>query len=180
MNIAFIVGLLLMLAGGTHAQVATSSALYATLKANDSLLFDIGFNTCDIAQFEKLLSEHFEMYHDEAGPILSKSAFISSVRDGLCKLPYHPRRELVEGSLEVYPLEKNGEIYGAVQMGRHKFFAKEANKPEYLTSEARFTHLWLLENGSWKLSRVLSFDHVQPKQNERQLRSGQLPAKPYR
>ncbi len=35
-------------------------------------------------------------------------------------------------------------------------------KPEYLTSTAKFTLIWLLENGKWKLSRCLSYDHQKP------------------
>ena len=66
---------------------------------------------------------------------------------------------MVENSLEVYPLEKNGVIYGAIQMGIHRFYALEKNKPEYITSTAKFTHVWLLENGNWKLGRALSYDH---------------------
>ena len=74
-------------------------------------------------------------------------------------MSYKPRRELVEGSLKVYLLKNNGVLYGAVQMGIHKFYAIEKDKPEYLTSTAKFTHLWKLENGEWKLSRVISYDH---------------------
>jgi hypothetical protein len=28
-----------------------------------------------------------------------------------------------------------------------------------MTSKASFTHLWLLEQNTWKLRRVLSYDH---------------------
>jgi hypothetical protein len=141
------------------AQVERSSALYKTIKANDSLLFDVGFNTCDIKQFENLLSDNFEFYHDEAGITSTKAVFISGIRDGLCKLPYKARRLLNENSLEVYPLEKNGVLYGAIQTGEHTFLAKEKEKQEYITSTAKFTHVWLLEKGRWKLSRGLSYDH---------------------
>jgi hypothetical protein len=144
------------------AQVEKSSQLYKSLKTNDSLLFNVGFNTCDIHQFEDLLSDNFEFYHDESGITSSKTPFITSIRDGLCTLPYKPRRQLIETSLEVYPLKRDGTLYGAVQMGEHQFFAAEKDKPEYLTSTAKFTHLWLLENGSWKLSRVLSYSHQVP------------------
>ena len=44
------------------AQVEKSSKLFKTLKSKDSLLFNIGFNTCDISQFEKLVSNDFEFY----------------------------------------------------------------------------------------------------------------------
>lgn len=142
-----------------HAQVDPSSELYRTLKSKDSLLFNIGFNHCDIVQFENLISDHFEFYHDKSGMTLSKAAFISSIKDGLCKMSYKPRRELLESSLQVYPLENNGVLYGAIQMGVHRFYAIEKDKPEYLTSTAKFTHVWLLENGDWKLSRGLSYDH---------------------
>src|SRR5262249_421878 len=42
------------------------------------------------------------------------------------------------------------------------FYAQEKGRPEYLTSTAKFTHVWLLENGKWKLSRALSYDHQEP------------------
>ncbi|MCE3228578.1 MAG: bla [Bacteroidetes bacterium] len=143
------------------AQVDKSSELFKTLKANDSLLFNVGFNTCDISQFEKLVSDTFEFYHDEAGITRSKAAFILSIKEGLCKLNYKPYRKLVEGSMEVYPLEKKGVMYGAIQTGKHRFYAIEKNKPERFTSVAKFTNLWLIENGQWKLSRSLSYDHQQ-------------------
>lgn len=144
------------------SQVDTSSELYKTLKTTDSLLFNVGFNTCDIKQFEDIVSDNFEFYHDKAGITLSKQAFIASIKDGLCKLPYKPKRELIEGSLQVYPLEKDGVIYGAIQTGEHQFYALEKDKPEYVTSTAKFTHLWLLENGKWKLSRGFSYNHQEP------------------
>ena len=149
-----------------YAQVDKSSELFKTLKTKDSLLFNVGFNTCDISQFENLVSDNFEFYHDKAGMTLSKSAFISSIKDGLCKLDYKPRRELIENSVQVFPLEKNGVLYGAIQMGTHQFYAIEKDKAEYLTDVAKFTHVWLLENGKWKLSRGLSYDHQGNKNND--------------
>jgi CubicO group peptidase (beta-lactamase class C family) len=61
--------------------------------------------------------------------------------------------------MEVYPLEKNGVLYGAIQSGRHRFYEKSKDKPERFASIARFSHVWLLEDGTWKFVRGLSFDH---------------------
>jgi hypothetical protein len=141
------------------AQVDTSAALFKELKACDSLLFNVGYNTCDIRQFEAIVSDSFEFYHDEAGITSSKSAFIAGIRDGLCTLPYKAIRTLDESSLTVYPLKKKGVLYGAMQMGVHRFYARKEGKADRLTSTARFTHLWLLEAGLWKLSRSFSYDH---------------------
>jgi CubicO group peptidase (beta-lactamase class C family) len=144
------------------AQADKTTTLYKTIWAKDSLLFNIGYNTCNIQQFEELLSDDFEFYHDKAGVTNSKTAFIKDVKEGLCKLSYTPRRQLVENSMKVYPLEKKGVLYGAIQTAEHQFYAIEKDKPEYLTSSAQFNHLWLLENGQWKLSRSLSYDHREP------------------
>jgi CubicO group peptidase (beta-lactamase class C family) len=141
------------------AQVEKSSELFTTIKEKDSLLFNIGFNNCDIVQFENLISENFEFYHDQSGITNSKSAFIVSIENGLCKLDYKPKRVLDKNSLEIFPLMKNGVLYGAIQNGTHKFYAIEKDDTEYLTSTAKFTHLWILENGKWKLSKGLSYDH---------------------
>lgn len=151
------------------AQVDKTSELYKTIKEKDSLLFTIGFNNCDITQFENLVSDNFEFYHDQAGVTNSKSEFIQSIENGLCKLNYKPKRVLDEQSLKVFPLKKNGILYGAIETGIHNFYAIEKNKAAYLTSVAKFTHLWILENENWKLNKVLSYDHKdfdKPNDNE--------------
>lgn len=151
------------------AQVDTQSELFKTIKEKDSLLFNIGFNTCDISQFENLVSDNFEFYHDKSGITPNKTAFVESIRNGLCKMNYKAKRVLVDGSMQVFPLHNNGVLYGAIQNAKHEFYAIEPNKPEYLTSFAMFTHLWILENGQWKLSRGLSFDHKTPEELSKSL-----------
>jgi len=161
----FLSGLFSMTAAIVFGQINRSSELYRTLRRKDSLLFNAGFNTCNIPELESLVSDDFEFYHDQSGITPSKADFIASIQNGLCKLDYKPRRELVEESLEVFPLnDNNGVLYGAVQTGRHNFYATEKGKAERITSTAVFTHLWLLENGNWKLKRVLSYNHQAPKQ----------------
>lgn len=142
-----------------NAQVEKSSELYKTIKEKDSLLFNIGFNNCDIIQFKKLVSDNFEFYHDQSGITSSKIQFIKSIENGLCKLNYKPKRVIDEKSIDIFPLNNNGVLYGAIQTGTHSFYAIEKNKEEYLTSVAKFTHLWILENGNWKLSKGLSYNH---------------------
>lgn len=146
-----------------YSQIDQTSSLFKELKTRDSLLFNVGYNTCDLNQFESLLSKDFEFYHDEAGLINSKSAFILSVKKRICNSSLKPSRELVENSLQVYKLEKNGLLYAAIQMGIHRFYSNEINKPKCLTGTAKFTNLWKLENGVWKLSRVFSYDHNENK-----------------
>jgi CubicO group peptidase (beta-lactamase class C family) len=143
-----------------QAQVNHDSDLYKTILSNDSLLFNIGFNTCDISQFENLLSEKFEFFHDKDS-ISRKPGFLYNLRNGLCKSPltYQSRRELVIGSTEIYPLYTNKVLYGAVQTGNHKFYETLAGEKENYASSAKFTHVWLLENGIWKLNKSFSYDH---------------------
>jgi hypothetical protein len=154
-----LIAILLISTTFIFAQVNRKSDLFKIIKTKDSLLFDIGFNHCDISQFQNLISEKFEFYHDKSGITPTKQAFIKSVQDGLCKLSYKPRRELVNSSMEVYPMMRNDTLYGAIQIGVHRFYALEKDKPEYLTSIAKFTHVWILENGEWKLTKGLSYDH---------------------
>ncbi len=137
------------------------TSLFQTIQKQDSLLFGITFNTCDLAPLEYLVSENFEFYHDKGGITNGKRDFINSLKNGLCAHPerYQSRRSLVKGSMEVYPLEKNGVLYGAIQVGRHRFYETIKGQPERFASIARFTHLWLLEEGQWRLVRGLSYDH---------------------
>jgi CubicO group peptidase (beta-lactamase class C family) len=143
----------------TQAQVSTSSSLYQTIKKLDSLLFDDGFNTCSIPVFDSLVSDNFEFYHDQAGTMLSKVAFINCVKNNVCSLNYKASRVLEPGSMQIYPLEKNGVLYGAIETGIQRFYALEPGKPLYFTSRAKFSNVWKLENSTWRLIRSLSYDH---------------------
>ena len=68
------------------AQVESSSELYKTILSKDSLLFNIGFNTCDIAQFDSLLSEDFEFFHD-TDSISNRKEFLNGIASSLMIFP---------------------------------------------------------------------------------------------
>ncbi len=142
------------------AQTDKNSELYKTIISTDHMLFNVGFNTCDISQFDSLLSDKFEFFHDKDG-ISDKKEFVYNLRNGLCKSPatYQSRRELLNESTEIYPLYKNKILYGAVQTGTHRFYETIAGKAEIFASTAKFTNVWLLENGDWKLTKSFSYDH---------------------
>jgi hypothetical protein len=143
---------------GSVKDGAERQYIFTELKRMDSLLFQRGFNTCDTHQLRSLISDDFEFYHDQAGLNTSKEAFIASI-SGLCDLPYKPSRELDEKSLEVHLLREKGELYGAIQKGKHCFFKEEADGRKMLSSTADFIHLWIIESSGWKLQRVLSYNH---------------------
>jgi pimeloyl-ACP methyl ester carboxylesterase len=143
------------------AQIERSGDLFVQLKKCDSLLFDVGYNQCDVKQFENLLSADFEFYHDKAGVTSSKADFVSQIREGLCKMNYKAKRELIRSSLHVFSLKKGGVLYGAIQNGDHNFYAVENNASRF-TGTAKFSNLWLLENGDWRLSRSFSYAHEEP------------------
>ncbi|WP_045499390.1 serine hydrolase [Chryseobacterium sp. StRB126] len=143
-----------------HAQIEKTDALYKTIMSRDSLLFSVGFNTCNVGQMENILSGQLEFYHDKDG-FSDKTKFMIDFKNGLCRpsKTYKVRRALVEKSTEIYPMYKEGEVYAVIQNGTHLFYEKETNQPENLTGSAKFTHVWAKENGEWKLKRSLSFDH---------------------
>src|SRR6218665_164631 len=140
----------------SKAQVDKNSDLYKTILSKDSLLFDVGFNTCDIKQFENLLSDNLKFYHDKDG-ISDKTKFIIDLKNGICNTPANRqvKRFLVKERTEISPLYKNGILYGAVQNGEHMF----SEKREGQAGIAKFTNVWQLENGEWKLITSFSFDH---------------------
>ena len=145
------------------SQVSSDSELFIQAKKLDRIVFEEGFNKCNLEALEKLLSEDFEFYHDKGG-IQNKEEFFKAMQDNICSSPnFKPIRKLVAGSLKVFPLKNNGKLYGAIQEGIHEFYIKEPGKELYITNIARFTTVMLLDNGEWKYSRVLSYDHQDPR-----------------
>ena len=68
---------------------------------------------------------------------------------------FRSRRELVPGTLEVFPLAN----FGAIQTGIHRFYILEPGQPERSGDIAKFIHVWKKSDDKWKLARVLSYDH---------------------
>ena len=142
-----------------HGQEKTNSELFVALQKTDSILFEQGFNKCNFEALEKIVHKDLEFLHDKGG-IQNREQFFTAVRNNICGSQNgKPVRKLVEGSLQVYPLESNGKLYGAIQTGQHEFYMSVPGEPLHFTSKANFTHTWLLENGTWKLYHVLSYNH---------------------
>ncbi|MBI1342595.1 MAG: DUF4440 domain-containing protein [Terrimonas sp.] len=111
----------------------------------DSLLF-AAYNNCDLNQFAALIDEDIEFYHDKGGLSTSKDEIVEAIKNNICN---KVQRELVPGSIEVYPIHD----YGAIEMGQHRFH----NLVEHSTSRpGKFVHTWHYKDGQWKLSRVIS------------------------
>lgn len=125
----------------------TSGPLYAELARMDSLLFHTAFVSCDAETFPDFFTEDAEFYHDLGGASFGEA--VRTLKD--CPRERGVQRVLVQGSLEVYPM--NG--YGAIQMGEHRFVEAGAET----STIARFVHLWRHEDGLWRIARVLSFEH---------------------
>lgn len=149
-----------LIAAAAFGEGQSSGEAFDQLAAKDKALFDAVFVTCDLQALKGLLTEDFEFYHDKWGQIAnSDQQFVDAIKTA-CerrKAGEDPsaRRELVEGSVQVFPLNN----YGAIQTGDHRFYQHPAGKPERMTEVARFTHLWKKVDGGWKLARVLSYDH---------------------
>ncbi|WP_439152954.1 nuclear transport factor 2 family protein [Winogradskyella sp.] len=152
----------ILISGIATAQVDKTSELFKTLKAKDSILFKIGFNKCKVEQSAALMFDDLEFYHDSSGFSNSKKEFIEAMKSGICKEdnPEKVYRFLVEESLEVFPMFDNGELYGALQNGKHFFSTDKSMTYENSDNYALFSHLWIIEDNEWKLKRVISYNHV--------------------
>jgi len=130
-----------------QAQLPASDPLYQTVSALDTALFD-AYNHCDLAKMGSMVDDDLEFYHDQTGLSVGKQSLLDGVKNNICGKVH---RELV-GSLEVYPLKG----YGAVEIGVHRF--THPGEPNNV-GEAKFVQLWQLKNGTWTLTRVISFNH---------------------
>ena len=122
-----------------------SLGVYNEIVAMDKKFFD-AYNTCDVSTVDSLISEDIEFYHDLGGLSTSKIQIMDGLKNNICG---KVTRVLKEGSIEVYPIKD----YGAVQMGIHGFYNRaEKNEIKY----AKFVHIWRLDGGAWRLTRVVS------------------------
>lgn len=133
--------------------------LSETILRKDSLFWK-SYNNCDLQQFRQFFTDDMEFYHDKGGITVGLEKLAESMKTNLCTNPnFRLRREVIPGTVTVYPLQQSGVIYGAIISGEHVFYVLEPGKQERLDGQARFTHVWLLKDSAWKMARVLSYDH---------------------
>lgn len=167
----YLYSFILILLGSTFCQslVAqnTNESLAATILRKDSL-FWVTYNTCDTTQFRKFFTEDVEFYHDKSGITLGLESLAAITAKNLCGTNnFRLRREVIEGSVKVYPLYKSNVVYGVILSGEHLFYVREAGKDEKLDGQAKFSHVWLLKDTVWKMARILSYDHGEPKSSNK-------------
>ncbi|MGI4843484.1 MAG: nuclear transport factor 2 family protein [Janthinobacterium lividum] len=118
------------------------------------------FNACEVQKQTRMNAEDLEFYHDIGGVMRGRASFAEATAKNICgRSDWRLRRAEVPGTVKVYPLRSNGDVYGAVISGEHYFYQTNKGQPETLEGKAGFTHTLLLKNGVWQVARVLSFDH---------------------
>lgn len=132
---------------------ATSQELFDKIASSDSSLFE-AFNTCNLVRVETFFTEDLEFYHEKGGLTTTRKRVIEVMKNNLCgENSNRVRRELVKGSLEVYPISN----YGAVQTGEHRFYLTQKGRKEKLDGIGKFVHIWRKKDGEWRISRVISY-----------------------
>ncbi len=130
--------------------IKSDAELTRAISALDTQLFD-AYNNCDLDKLGSMVVDDLEFYHDKTGLMVGKQPFLVAIKNNICG---KVRRELVKGSLEVYPIHD----YGAVEIGLHRFHHPGTQDHDVL-GEAKFIHLWQYKDGAWKVTRVISYDH---------------------
>ena len=134
----------------TPAETAPTSnnSLTRQVETIDRDLFN-AFNGCELKKLEAFFSPALEFYHDLNGVTWTRERFMADVQKNVCG---KFRRELVPGTLEVFPLG----TWGAMYSGTHRFCQDGATRCEGI---GRFMHILEHREGVWRVTRIVSYDH---------------------
>jgi Domain of unknown function (DUF4440) len=130
----------------------TTGPLYEKVLTLDKEVF-AAFNTCEtpgqLQRHATFFAEAVEFYHDKGGVTWTRDEMLANTQKYVCG---NFRRELVQGSLRVYPIKD----FGAIAQGVHRFCQFKSGSCE---GAAEFVIVWRLEGSKWSITRVLSFGH---------------------
>lgn len=129
---------------------ATSGELFETIARMDAAVFD-AFNAHDVERLMAMFTDDLEFYDDGGGlkDYKQSKGDFGKVFERVPDL----HRELLRGTLEVYPLKG----YGAIEVGEHRFCHEENGKQD--CGITKFSMVWRQVGESWKLARVPSYAH---------------------
>jgi hypothetical protein len=128
----------------------TQIELFKKVANLDSLLF-AAYNSKNVDLMKTYFTKDLEWYQDNGGLIGFEKVFENF--NSIFNRDYDLKRSLIKESLEVHPIEG----YGAIEIGKHQFKHIENGKLEIGTF--KFLMIWKNDNGNWKISRVISYDH---------------------
>lgn len=131
---------------------SATDTLFTTVAALDGAVFD-AFNRCDAPEQLQRHAGYFasdvEFYHDTGGVTWTRQDMLANTEKNACG---KYQRELVPGSLKVYPIKG----YGAIAQGVHRFCQVSTGQCEGM---ADFVMIWHDQNGQWQITRALSYGH---------------------
>lgn len=135
----------------TEKKVAiTEKALFIKISQLDSALFD-AYNSKNLDLLKTFFTKDLEWYQDNGGLMAYDEVFTNF--QSIFNKDYDLKRNLIEGSIVVHPIKG----FGAIEIGQHQFKHIENGKLEVGTF--KFLMIWKNDNGIWKISRVVSYDH---------------------
>ena len=123
--------------------------LYDAIVYMDSVFFQ-AYNTCtlNLDAYGAFYADDIEFYHDKGGLMTSKQDIIDATKKNICG---KVTRELVKGSIEVYPIKD----FGAIETGLHMFHNIQEKKTTP-SKVSKFIVIWQHKENQWKISRVVS------------------------
>jgi hypothetical protein len=131
---------------------AAGGTLFDTVSALDAEVF-AAFNTCatpgQLLRHADYFSADVEFYHDTGGVTWNRKEMLANTEKYVCG---NFRRELVPGSLRVYPIKG----FGAIAQGAHRFCQFKSGTCD---GAAEFVIIWRNDGDKWSITRVLSYGH---------------------
>ena len=129
-----------------YKYVPQSKELYNVIVHMDSAYFN-AYNSCDMDAQARIYADSIEFYHDKGGLTTSKQALLDAIKNNICG---KVTRELVPGSIEVYPIAG----FGAVEMGLHRFINHAEG--DLRSKPDKFIVVWKQKGDQWQITRVIS------------------------
>ncbi|SDY05160.1 nuclear transport factor 2 family protein [Hymenobacter psychrophilus] len=134
------------------AKPPVSPELYRTIARLDSAMF-VAFNQHDADKLQTYFAEDLEFYHDKGGVSDFRQTMDAFRRMFEQNKTTGLNRQLVPGTLEVFPIKD----YGAVETYEHRFCHVENGKDDCGTFKNMM--VWRLKDGRWQITRVVSYGH---------------------
>lgn len=134
------------------ASPPTPGPLFDRISTLDTEVF-AAFNSCarpgQLEKHAQYFSDSVEFYHDNGGVTWNRQDMLANTGKYVCG---NFRRELIPGSLRVYPVKD----FGAIEQGVHRFCQFKSGECE---GAADFVIVWHQIGSKWSITRVLSFGH---------------------